>query len=209
MSLRPVSRPRRAAGLRRQRGVVLVFCLIVLVVLLAGGVAVTRSMNASLSNTGSLALRRDLVNQAESAIKRAMDQTYPVGGTAAANKALNYSPTPLAVNDMGIPNALLTDTAFAAVGSTANDTDGAIGDLTGGVRIRYVVDRMCDIAAQSATDQGRGHCVPITREAVGGSAQLATRAPPPVQPIYRVTVRVTGPRNTQVFVQSSFTKPES
>ncbi|SIR39732.1 MmpS family transport accessory protein [Pseudacidovorax sp. RU35E] len=203
MSPRVLRRSRHVPARRHQRGVVLIFCLIVLVVLLAGGVAVSRSMNSTLSGVGSLAIRRDLVNQAEQAIAVAMNATYPVNGSAAANKALNYSPTPLAVNDMGIPLALLSDATFATVASAA-DLQGS----TNSVAIRYVVDRLCDIATQSATDQGRSHCVPITREAVGGSAQLASRAPPPVQPVYRVTVRVTGPRNLQVFVQSSFTKPE-
>jgi Tfp pilus assembly protein PilX len=52
----------------RQRGVVLLFCLIVLVILLAGGVAVVRSMNTSLTSAGNLAFRRDLVNQGERAV---------------------------------------------------------------------------------------------------------------------------------------------
>ncbi|WP_295532367.1 hypothetical protein [uncultured Pseudacidovorax sp.] len=202
--MRPrASRIHRAPSARRQQGVVLIFCLIVLVVLLAGGVAVSRSMNSALSGVGSLAIRRDLVNQAEPAVALAMAATYPVNASASANKALNYSPTPLAVNDMGIPLALLSDATFATVASAA-DLTGATPDVT----IRYVVDRLCDIATQSATDQGRSHCVPITREARGGSNQLASGAPPPVQPVYRVTVRVSGARNLQVFVQSSFTKPE-
>ncbi|WP_295537800.1 hypothetical protein [uncultured Pseudacidovorax sp.] len=209
MTRRAALRRPRAAG-RRQAGVVLIFCLIVLVVLLAGGVAVSRSMNAALSNTGSLALRRDLVNQADAAIDVAMKATYKGNGSAAENQAVNYSPIPLKANDLDIPLVLLDDSLFATVGQSSNDIllTTIQGQRTD-VKIRYVVDRLCDIAAQSATDQGRSHCVPITREAVGGSAQLASRAPPPVQPIYRITVRVTGPRNTQVFVQSTFSKPES
>lgn len=203
MSHRVHTFARRAPG-RRQRGVVLIFCLIVLVVLLAGGVAVSRSMNAALSNSGSLALRRDLMNQADIAIATALAKDYKGVGSAAENKALNYSPIPLKVNELDIPLALLSDSVFNSVGLATNDLPGA----TPGVTIRYVVDRLCEVATQSATDQGRSRCVPITREAVGGSAQLASRAPPPVQPVFRVTVRVTGPRNTQVFVQSSFSKPE-
>jgi type IV pilus assembly protein PilX len=54
--------------LDRQRGVVLIFTLIILLILTIGAVALMRSMNTSLFSAGNLAFRRDLVNQGEQAV---------------------------------------------------------------------------------------------------------------------------------------------
>ncbi len=70
-------------GPARERGVVLLFCLIILVVLLAGGVAVMRSMDTSLVGAGNLAFKRDLVNQGELAIAKAMREFQASGALAA------------------------------------------------------------------------------------------------------------------------------
>jgi type IV pilus assembly protein PilX len=50
--------------MRHQRGVVLLFCLIVLVILLIGGVAVMRSTHTSLASAGNLAFRATLRTRA-------------------------------------------------------------------------------------------------------------------------------------------------
>ena len=55
-----------------ERGVALVLALVVLLVLILGGLAVMRSMNTALTTSGNLAFRRDLVNQAEQAVAKAV-----------------------------------------------------------------------------------------------------------------------------------------
>lgn len=192
----------------RERGVVLLFCLIILVVLLAGGVAVVRSMNSSLFSAGNLAFKRDLVNRGELAAQQVLT-LFKTGALAGADdindlKAENYSATTLAVNPRGIPTVLLSDTAYDAKAAKkiANDDDH--------VTIRYVIDRMCNAAGTPASLGAKG-CVyaPLTTQVLGGSSQRAKEElPPPSSLIYRLTVRVDGPRNTQVFLQSSFTKPD-
>jgi len=207
--------PMRAAA-HRQRGVVLLFCLIILVILLAGGVAVVRSMNASMFSAGNLAFRRDLVNQGEQAISQVLRAFGPTGAlataadTGASKPAANYSAIQLETNERGIPKILLKTGANPSgvdVNGTAFTPTG--GDLTGrdGVKIRYVVDRMCNAAGDFAT-LGSGRCVfsPIA-VATGGTAG-EDRPPVASPPLYRISVRVDGPRDTQVFVQSSISKPE-
>lgn len=196
----------------RQRGVVLLFALVVLVILLAGGVAVIRSMNTSLSSAGNLAFKRDLVNQGEKAIATVLS-TFSGSGdlsTAAARnsnlKSANYSATTLETNDSGVPTALLNNTVFNTIGEANNDlkNDGAK------VTIRYVIDRLCGAASSPGT-QGPGGCVfpPAANDVRGGSSQeMATRLPPPPSTTYRLSMRVTGPRDTQVFLQASFARPE-
>jgi len=198
---------------KRQRGVVLLFCLIILVVLLAGGVAVMRSMNTSLFGAGNLAFKRDLLNQGEQAVSKAM-VAFKTGGNLATTAATtanlaseNYSATQLVTNARGIPSVLLvkgTPSGPDITGATFAPTGG---DITGrgGVTVRYVIDRMCGASGSFA----KSGCVysPSTSEVSGGS-RPKDALPTPVPPIYRVTVRVDGPRDTQVFLQTSFTKPE-
>ncbi|MET3493827.1 pilus assembly PilX family protein [Variovorax boronicumulans] len=190
---------------RRERGVVLLICLIVLVILLAGGVAVMRSMNTSLSSAGNLAFKRDLVNQGEQAAVKALalfesGVLSAAGADAADVKASNYSASTLASNDSGIPLALLKDELYNA---KASDTIEQTADF---VKIRYLIDRLC-FEPGAAT---KAKCVyaPATTDVRGGSVQESGRPPPPKALVYRLSVRVDGPRDTQVFLQSSFTKPE-
>ena len=189
----------------RQRGVVLLFCLIILVVLLAGGVALIRSMNTTLFGAGNLAFKRDLLNQGQQAVTKALglfaEGGALVGTTIDSNPNLNSSAVQLAANAQGIPSALLgNDTAFEpAVGLAANDITGATPD----VKIRYVIERLCSAtgAASSAI------CVQSQSAPSGGSA-VGSRISPPTATVYRLTARVTGPRETQVFLQTSFSKPD-
>lgn len=190
---------------RRERGVVLLICLIVLVILLAGGVAVMRSMNTTLSSAGNLAFKRDLVNQGEQAAVKAL-ALFNTGGTLSAvgadyndATASNYSAVRLDTNDRGIPLALLKDDLYnAKAADTIVRTDA--------VNIRYLIHRLCNTSCAAS----KSTCVyaPSTSDVRGGSVQESGRPPPPKALVYRLSVRVDGPRDTQVFLQSSFTKPE-
>lgn len=206
------TRPGRAGGLRRcQRGATLFFVLMAMVIMLIASVALIRSINSSMSMAGNLAFKRDLVNQADRAVAAAMAALEPAGalGSTAARAAnvsgSNYSATRLDVNDQGIPQALLSDTAFAAVGLAANDITVA-GQ---GVTVRYVIDRLCE--AGSTINEGTATAQQIaaacavgpTPDARGGSASDPNVALRPPQVLYRLSVRVTGPRNTQAFLQST------
>ena len=187
----------------RESGVVLLFCLVILVILLAGGVAVMRSMNTSLFSAGNLAFKRDLVNQGEHALSEVLAEFKTGGALTSANSdnsTLNYKASTLPTNAQGVPNALLSDTAFAAVGRNTNDMTGGTPD----VKIRYLIERMCNAAGTSTSN----NCVQSAAAPTGGTAGPQPPPPPPTATVYRVTVRVTGPRDTQVFLQSTFTKPD-
>ncbi len=187
-----------------QRGVVLIFTLIVLAVLMIGAAALIRSMHTSLFTAGNLAFRRDLVNQGEQAVSTVITQFKTgafstSGSTQADNPAANYSSTALPTNAQGVPNALLNNTTFATVGTAANDIVGATPD----VQIRYVIDRLC-----SATGASTGAlCVQSTAAPTGGTAP-GNGLPPPSATVYRLSVRISGARGTQVFLQTTFTKPD-
>lgn len=205
-------RARHGRPRQRQRGVVLLFALVVLVILLAGGVAVVRSMNASFSAAGNLAFKRDLVNQGERAVQQTLAAFDKGGALADASarqssvKAQNYSADMLPTNAHGVPLALLSDAAFNAVGVVGKD----IEDQDAQIHVRYVIDRLCN-AAGLAGKLGANGCVipPVSTGTSGGtSSEIGNRLPPPPSYVYRLSIRVTGPRDTQVFTQASFARPD-
>lgn len=203
----PVTRSNQA-----QRGVVLLFALIALLVLMIGAVALVRSFNTSLFNTGNIGFKKDLQNQSERAATVILTALDTNGGLstppqrAASTQARNYSASMLASNEKGIPLALLTDAAFSTVGDPANDID--LTDQN--VKIRYVVDRLCATAGNETT-LGAGVCVVAAGATKDdGSAddqkgkEKGSAMPGEGQIVYRLSIRATGPRSTQAYFQSTF-----
>jgi hypothetical protein len=148
-------------------------------------------------------------------VLRAFATTGALGAanaTATSLPSANYSAIELQSNDRGIPLLLLKRTDPLSgpdiIGGTFSPTATPLtGRLNDGVTIRYVIDRLCNATGSFATlGTSRCVCSPVAIS-IGGTAgedRPAVTAPP----IYRVTVRVDGPRDTQVFLQSSFSKPE-
>jgi type IV pilus assembly protein PilX len=202
--MRPV--PKFTSRVRpRQQGVVLIYALITLVIMLIGAVAISRSISANQFNVGNIGFKRDLTNQGERAALAALDAVRGAGVLAdetirtKSKIAANYSATILPTNAHGIPTALLSDAAFAAVGTTANDI--TVPNMR--VTVRYVIDRL-------ATAEGECSSSTCTMaggapQTFGGAAAKNSTLTPPEQAVYRLTLRVTGPRNTLSFYQSTFT----
>ncbi len=206
---------KRLSSPGRQRGVVILFGLIAMLIMLIGAVAMVRSMNSSLANSGNLGFKRDLTNQGERALAEVLAQMQ--GGSLGSealrqshNQALNYRASQYSGADVtaqGLPLALVSDTAFATAGTAARDI--AVADM--GISVRYVVERLCrsdgpaDPAQCTMADSEVSSAVngsdPVTAEF--GSSGGAGAAPQLV--VYRLSVRVTGPRQTQAFFQTTFT----
>ncbi len=191
----------------RERGVVLIFTLIILLILTIGGVALVRSMQSSLFSAGNLAFRRDLVNQGELASSQVVTainaSAFPGPGatdTTHDQVAYNYSATTLPTNTQGVPNVLLADDATFAGTFTAPDLTGATAD----VKIRYVIDRLC-VAIPPTVLPTSALCVQSSSSPTGLTIPGNGLAPPRAT-VYRISVRVSGARSTQVFLQSTFTK---
>jgi len=197
---------------RRQRGVIMVVALITLVVLMIGAVAMIRSMNAASTAAGSYGFKRDMANQGTRALVKVQTllKTGVLASDAArgsSNVGLNYSAVMLPTTPEGIPNALVGDEqAFGFVGSTANDinTDQFGNDI--GIKVRYVIDRLCSSVGPPSDSTCMVGSTPVSKS---GSSSQST--PPSAeyfivpQAVYRLTIKVTGPRNAQAFYQSTFT----
>jgi Tfp pilus assembly protein PilX len=193
------------AAASRQRGVVLIFALLVLLILAIGAVAVLRSVGNSQLSAGNLAFHRDLVNQGEQAVANVMTafktNAPPLNGITTADlPAANYSSVALPTNPQGVPTALLSNAAFAAVTAPANIIPGATPDIT----IRYIIERLCTLTGGATIT----NCVQSTGLPTGGTHNRNTAVAPPSATVYRVSVRVDGPRFTQAFLQTTFTKPD-
>ncbi len=199
----------------------LLFSLIALVIMLIAAVALVRSFNTTLYTAGNIGFKRDMQNQSERAVDTVLT-AFRTGALStpaarAANVAgNNYSATMLSVNAQGIPDALvLGDSAFAAT-YTAPDLRSSDASIA----VRYVVDRLCSTVGNETT-LGAAGCVLADNPTPAGTSssnlQGADRAPlcptcssaAPQGVVYRVSVKVTGPRNTQSFFQSTFTVPSS
>jgi type IV pilus assembly protein PilX len=193
--------PRRSA----QRGVVLVVTLIALAVLLLGSVALMRSVNTSSFLSGNLAFKRDLINHGERGMAAAMTllRTGALSSDITRESTLaasNYSSTVLSSDARGIPTLLTSDTAYTSSGFSAAD----ISDTAAGVTIRYAIDRQCEAGTTVAS--GTSCLVTMTKSDRGGTDYLANKKPGgDVRPVYRISVRVNGPRGTQSFFQTTVT----
>lgn len=196
----------RARPALRQRGVIMVIALITLAVLLMGAAIAMRSMNATLSSVGNFGFKRDMANRAELGI-RAATTALTAGALAttasrqADNVGANYSASLLPSDASGIPLTLLNL-------SSPSDLNGAgvagneITVAAEGLRIVYLIDRFCATAGAFS----QANCLVKGTQTLGGSAPGGALLPPP-QPTYRITVRVTGPRNAYSFFQSTYTTP--
>lgn len=194
----------------RQRGFSLFLTLIALVVLLVAAVAIMRSNQMGLFSSGNLAFKQDSVARAELvnvrvyALLRSGGALGDSASLAASNTSVNYSATALPGNVQGIPKALIDDSLFSSFGTSSND----IVDADSNTTIRYLIERLCD---QPGDGQilGKAHCVfnPDSNIQGGSSTQQGMNLPQNFSPIYRISVRVQGPRGTESYLQSTFLNP--
>jgi len=205
---------RIAARSGRERGVVMIVTLIVLVVLLVGAAALLRSTDGASTLAGQLGFRRDLKNQAERAIATAVAslKTGSLASSLAREEDMveaNYSAVELDTDaSTGLPTILLaSDAKFEDANYTINiidATDGLDENTDTGIKVRYVIDRLClasgsptasncsrtNVQFQNNGQDTKGHTLNAS------FLSLSTT-------VYRISVRVDGPRGTQAFVQSA------
>lgn len=178
----------------------MIIALLAMVILLISAVAMVRSFDVSQVISGNLAFKRDLVNQGERGIAKAMallksgalaDESVRENNSTANN----YSASMLTTNGRGVPNVLISDTAYSTAAFTASD----ITDTTTSVTIRTVIDRQCAAAGPFSASS----CVYVPGSSDKGGTNWLKKAGSEFAPVYRISVRVSGPRNTQVFLQST------
>jgi type IV pilus assembly protein PilX len=204
----PMSSTRRTRPPARQSGVILLIVLVALVALLAAGVALVRSSDVGLLQAGNLAFQRDLQNQAERGIKAALDQ-FGAKGDLATDSArtanipgINYSAQRLPTDVRGIPLALLSQARFEDAGMTGED----IVDALNAVTVRTVIDRLCANTGAYNASTCTNFDPTVGEKPANTDSQDPLARKEAELPVYRISVRATGPRNTQVFLQTTLTR---
>ena len=227
--MRPIKSPRFFAprhtqsigSPQTQRGVSLFIALVALVLMTISGLALMRSVDTGNVIAGNMAFREVTVHAADlgveaaasyldATIKPSPDANLPSGCTAASiatstRGTCRYSARALPDDDRGI-----TYVDWTSTGTILQTT-------ASGVTYQYVVDRLCNpdtaITISTGEDAKYGEskelCVTYIldegKSGASGRNAYTTSGDDlsPITPIhYRVTVRVTGPRNTVSFVQT-------
>jgi type IV pilus assembly protein PilX len=181
---------RRHQAQGQQRGVTVLVVLVLLMVMLLGGMALARMGEVGTLASGNAAYREAAVQASEVGINTAY-----VAVQGLANEETNsgswYWAQAQTLDSTGMP-------------TTANWTS-APEVVVGNYSVRYVVERLCTGTLPIA-DPVR-QCVNKIKKVPQSQSDNGVEAPdPPTAKLYRVTVRVTGPRDTRTFVQSLLTR---
>lgn len=202
---------------RRPTGAGLVIALIVLVVMSLGGLALVRTVNASLLVAGNFAFRQAAVLAADAGAEAAIAWLTPQTETAAVlsdePQAGYYASVTPGLDITGTGTAVATavvdwnDDGWAGrTGGTCLQPSPALAADPAGHVVRYLIERLCRDAG--SPEAAANSCL-LFRSAQGGSAsrgQLSYGASTRFQPgdavYYRITVHVRGPRNTTAFTQT-------
>ena len=171
--------------------------LIALVLLLVAAAAMLRAVDTSGMLAGNLAFRRDLANRSETAIAAAraalVSGALSTGAARTVDLAsANYSATRLPSSG-GVPTVLASASAYKAAGYAASTADK--------VTLRWVIDRQC---ASGTVAFSTGACESVTSNGDAGGSSWLRKPNGASRPVYRISIRVTGPRDTEAYFQSTF-----
>ena len=206
----------------RQRGLVLLIAMIALVVLSLASVALIRTVDSATIIAGNLAFKQSATSSGEAALIRANQwlaeqaAVDPPVGFDSNNLAAGYYATMTSLTTLrGLPSdkvleALTNDSTWSGANS-----HGAVVKCNGvdsdkdcsGNTIRYVIERMCSLpGAVEGSPLANplqkclfGPSVESGGSHKGGTAGVATAE---ASPMFRITARSAGPKNTFGYIQS-------
>jgi len=198
---------RKPSGSRRlawQDGVVLPLTLIVLVAMTLAGIALLRSVDTSSVIAGNLAFRQSATVSGDVGVEAAINWLRNGGVDLTVDSPQNgyYASRQ---DTLDLTGNLTADTGDNLDWDSGSDVKTLAKDNAGNV-VAYVIHRMCDAEgaldpANCATEQSlRGG------SSLGGARQMLTYHPGAWDEVadrgyYRITARITGPRNTTSYVQ--------
>ena len=197
--------PRRAPA---QGGFVLIIALIVLAAMTLAAAAMVRTVDTSTLLARNISFKRDAVNRNDVALEAAINQFRAGGafangaGTLNDNTAENFSAVMLPTDTDGVPLILKVKSspAFGSVWTKGSAEPVSISSaLDLGMTPVYLIERMC-VTTGSALPE---NCI-VNGRAQAGGTQPNDKPGQLFPPMYRITGRVTGPRNTVSYVQAIF-----
>lgn len=173
---------------RAQRGVTMLVVLVLLSVMLLGGMALARLTEIGVLATGNAAYQEAALQASEVGVNNAF---LAVQGLTDEETAISgwYSPVALSKDSNGLPTGI--------------DWSAAPQTTVGQMTVRYVAERACTV---TPVTQPLRECLVKQVPKMGSRAVGPEPLNPPNSKQFRVTVRVTGPKGTQTFVQSLVTR---
>ncbi len=177
-------------GLFKQKGLVLFLALIALVAMSLAAAALIRSVDSSSMVAGNLAFKQSATMSADTSITLASNYIDTNGGTAALD---NSTPTD---GYYATPNTL--DYKLSATWTNAQSQDAG-GEDSSGNTVRYVIERICTAAGGA---DGLNCLLGQSETAIDNGSTAEPHPNTGVSPVYRITSRVTGPKNTVTYVQA-------
>jgi hypothetical protein len=191
------------ASVRRQGGASLLIVLIAVIALALAGVALIRSVDTANVIAGNLAFRKAATQAADLGVEAAyaaLPALILAGDTPVANQ---YYPTVTPANG-GLVWDSVTGLPAVAWGSVTAITLPATlpAAFLAGYQVKYIIERLCTGALPVTNANKLARCMadlPMINRGVPG-----TQFPGVPALHYRVTVQVTGPRNTVSYVQAMF-----
>jgi type IV pilus assembly protein PilX len=212
----------------RSSGVVLIFALIVLVVMTLAALALTKSVSTSNIIAGNMAFQRSATTSADAGIETAVTWLENNSGQTASTVNATICPVGGAVPQSTVlacdQNALVPGSS--AFGYIAHRQDPNSGESWtdfwnislspyavtlpvdgAGNTVLYVVQRLCSGAGDTSSTSIDCTASPVPTGGTCGSGSNCSSGKVNLnssssQVYYRITVQVTGPRNTQSLIQT-------
>ncbi len=197
----------------KQQGLVLFFALIALVAMSLAAAALIRSVDSTVLVAGNLAFKQAATLSADASIANAsnyintngltLGTSIPTSGyyasTTSDTSAANYLDLRAESTWTNLKSQLITGNVLDGIDATGKDTSGNT--------IRYVVQRMCRSTGVPTPTQIANNCLTGIAVTGGNSNKNCniggcgnSNTAPSI--MYRITSRVTGPKNTSSLMQA-------
>lgn len=196
---RPLRGGRRAQA--RQRGAVLIIALIMLVVLTLAGLALMRSVSTSNIIAGNLAFQQAATNSAGAGIETAITFLDANAGGTVLNSSILTGGGTRYVAQRQDPAAGQSWDAFWTGTLAASGAVNTLATDAAGNTVSYVIHRLCN-STGTPTYPGCSSSAVDTTSAGNSYGSGVVALTSTRQVYYRITARVTGPRNTLSYVQA-------
>jgi type IV pilus assembly protein PilX len=196
----------RSGGTAAQRGSVLIFTLIALVAMTLATLALVKSVDSTTLISGNLAFRQAATNSGDVGLEAAVAAMATIQTANIAKNpyldpthAFNLTNAAVGYYSNADPNLSLSAAATWTGGASSAAADGK------GNSYQYIIQRMCRYPNTVITTD---HClfsgIPEANGEMGETRPCDGPGCPSAGqlPQYRMTVRVSGPRNTVSYIQA-------
>ena len=185
-----------------QRGVVLIMALIVLIIMTLAGIALMRSVSTTGVVAGNLGFQQAATHSADVGVETAV--TFLRGATPAQlQNSILSGPGTRYVAHREDPNSTAGqswDNFWTTTIVPSNAVNTLAADAAGNT-VSYVIHRLCNADGIPITAVACSSAPPAVGSNTGSMGAGVVKLQPPPQVYYRITARVTGPRNSLSYVQ--------